>query len=560
MISDDSQKQERRQKILENRMRRQGLTALAQNQLTGSSGMYDDRCESPDGIDPRLGYVTRHTVDEVVMVPAMVQNSAGMGMAGLPMPGSHGAPHGSHASSITPPTLHTPPLQTTPPLPWVAPPPLQHLPSGDKKIYSDAKSYPQVSDTKIYSQGGEPKSYSDTKMYPQGLYPATYPSVASQRLSEHEKSPPAQSYTKSPPTQSCGIASSSPSSLSPEASSHGTPVVSPTDSGVFLQESSATSSSEPLVAPVDTKLYMKPHLPKPHPTTESKKIGLETSKPTKNKEVEGRTSMEHTPTESSAAESLPPSPKPVSHSLSHVNMDDLVDKMEVEKLVLFLEIKKGFSMTFDLPVDDPIDPAPSYTDFFNLAELPIKRLVKLAKSLSPFHKLTQDDQIALLKGSVVAVVTIRSAKLFDASKMGWNVTRGGKAMDLSSMSLLTSNPDGAKFFQYYVTFVKNLVSVSKSDDGIMMMLIVLSVFDPNLDNITSKQEVLAIRKQYTEVLQQYIEIKYPNEEGMFDSVIGQLDRITEVRIMHSSALQKTPPNKLEPLIVEIFDVSNYGKI
>lgn len=125
-------------------MRRQGLTALAQNQLTGSSGMYDDRCESPDGIDPRLGYVTRHTVDEVVMMPALVQTSAGMGMAGLSMPDAHGAPLGSQSSSITPP------LQTTPPLPWVAPPPpLQHLPSGDKKVYSDANSYPQGSGTNI---------------------------------------------------------------------------------------------------------------------------------------------------------------------------------------------------------------------------------------------------------------------------------------------------------------------------------------------------------------------------------------------------------------------------
>ena len=239
-------------------------------------------------------------------------------------------------------------------------------------------------------------------------------------------------------------------------------------------------------------------------------------------------------------------------------VDDLMGHLEADLLQLFLEMKHGFSISFDQPVGDPIDAAPSFADFFNLAELPIKRLVKMAKFLSPFMTLTQDDQIALLKGSVVATVTIRSAKLFNPSTSTWNVVRAGKEVNVNSMSLQMTNMAGMKLFSQYKELAESLVTVSHGDDGIMMLLIVLAVFDPDLDQVEQKDKVRDIRKKYMVLLNKYISIKYQGEKDMYSNVLLQLDKVNEVRNSHSHALHRTTPDKLQPLIMEIFDMSKYS--
>ena len=90
VFSADHQKQERRQKIMENRLRRQGLslTGPPTNAFSSSS-----RSDSPDAIDPRVGYVTRHYVDGSMMSETETN-----------LPLEH--PHHGHYPSPQPTVLH----------------------------------------------------------------------------------------------------------------------------------------------------------------------------------------------------------------------------------------------------------------------------------------------------------------------------------------------------------------------------------------------------------------------------------------------------------------------
>ena len=61
-------------------------------------------------------------------------------------------------------------------------------------------------------------------------------------------------------------------------------------------------------------------------------------------------------------------------------------------------VMKAFRMSFDAPVNYDPKAQPSSTDFLNMADASVRRLVKMAKHLDTFQSLQQDDQITLLKG------------------------------------------------------------------------------------------------------------------------------------------------------------------
>ena len=64
-------------------------------------------------------------------------------------------------------------------------------------------------------------------------------------------------------------------------------------------------------------------------------------------------------------------------------------------------------MSFDEPIDKTVYDNPSESQFLDMADMSVRRLVKMAKTLKVFQRLAQDDQISLLKGSVLEVLILR---------------------------------------------------------------------------------------------------------------------------------------------------------
>ena len=64
-------------------------------------------------------------------------------------------------------------------------------------------------------------------------------------------------------------------------------------------------------------------------------------------------------------------------------------------------------MSFDAPIDKTVYDNPSGSQFLDMADMSVRRLVKMAKHLKVFQALDQEDQISLLKGSVLEVLILR---------------------------------------------------------------------------------------------------------------------------------------------------------
>ena len=58
----------------------------------------------------------------------------------------------------------------------------------------------------------------------------------------------------------------------------------------------------------------------------------------------------------------------------------------------------------------------------NLTDLAIKRIIRMAKKITPFTTMCQADQIALLKGGCTELMILRSVINYDPDKNSWRVS------------------------------------------------------------------------------------------------------------------------------------------
>ena len=220
------------------------------------------------------------------------------------------------------------------------------------------------------------------------------------------------------------------------------------------------------------------------------------------------------------------------------------------------EVMKAFQMSFDGPMERQPMPSPTGIDFLNMADTSVRRLVKMAKHLSVFREFDQEDQIALLKGAVVEVLILRSAKMFDSSTMAWSVNKAGSQHHVTAMSFQSGNEESVSFFNQYRRFACSLIQATQKDNIILMLMIVLTVLSPDRINSKNVDKVSKTQEVYADILKEYIRVRYPGDEPMFARILQKLADIRDLNETHTRMLMHMKVEELEPLIVEIFDMSS----
>ena len=72
----------------------------------------------------------------------------------------------------------------------------------------------------------------------------------------------------------------------------------------------------------------------------------------------------------------------------------------------------------------------------NLTDVGIKRIIRMAKKITPFINMCQEDQIALLKGGCTELMILRSVINYDPDKNSWRVIFKILSLKLSKNSYL----------------------------------------------------------------------------------------------------------------------------
>jgi len=74
------------------------------------------------------------------------------------------------------------------------------------------------------------------------------------------------------------------------------------------------------------------------------------------------------------------------------------------------------------PQPDDTRHNPKLLQLINLTAVAIKRLIKMAKKITAFRDMCQEDQVALLKGGCTEMMIMRSVMIYDDDRDSWKVT------------------------------------------------------------------------------------------------------------------------------------------
>ncbi|KAK3581053.1 hypothetical protein CHS0354_013961 [Potamilus streckersoni] len=123
--------------------------------------------------------------------------------------------------------------------------------------------------------------------------------------------------------------------------------------------------------------------------------------------------------------------------------DHVIACMDLEDQQVVIELRKAHEQSSFLAststqlMNVPQNP----TEFFNIAEGFVRRIIKLAKYIESFRHMDKDDQISLLKGSVVEIMMLRSSVNYDPVTESWNLSTR-KCLNVGSLlSTSTSKSD-----------------------------------------------------------------------------------------------------------------------
>ena len=126
---------------------------------------------------------------------------------------------------------------------------------------------------------------------------------------------------------------------------------------------------------------------------------------------------------------------------------------------------------------------------------------------------------------------------------------------MSAVSLNLGSPDSRRFIEQYQLFVTSLLRSTRCDNVLLMLLIVMTTFSPDRVRTSAIPMVARIQEEYAGVMREYVAVRYPSEPLMLPRVMQRLCDLRDLNEKHTMMLLNMNLDELEPLIIEIFDLS-----
>lgn len=198
-----------------------------------------------------------------------------------------------------------------------------------------------------------------------------------------------------------------------------------------------------------------------------------------------------------------------------------------------------------------------FSDLVNIAELSVRRVIAMAKQVPAFRSLSQVEQIHLLKGGSIELLILRSVITFDKEKQHFLDPVDQEETKAMKLEQLEQAENGTGLFEDHMKFVRKLAFDLQADDTMLILLLVISLFSPDRDNIENKELVACEQEKYSLLLKNYLESIYPPPlaRTMFPRLLMALTDIRNLNEEHSQVLLKVNPESIQPLMKEVLDLS-----
>ncbi|XP_073940310.1 bile acid receptor isoform X4 [Castor canadensis] len=177
----------------------------------------------------------------------------------------------------------------------------------------------------------------------------------------------------------------------------------------------------------------------------------------------------------------------------------------------------------------------------------VQILVEFTKKLPGFQTLDHEDQIALLKGSAVEAMFLRSAEIFN------------KKLPMGHVDLLEERVRKSGISDEYITpmfsFYKSVgeLKMTQEEYALLTAIVILS---PDRQYIKDREAVEKLQEPLLDVLQKLCKIHQPENPQHFACLLGRLTELRTFNHHHAEMLMSWRVNdhKFTPLLCEIWDV------
>ncbi|KHN81511.1 Nuclear hormone receptor HR96 [Toxocara canis] len=198
-------------------------------------------------------------------------------------------------------------------------------------------------------------------------------------------------------------------------------------------------------------------------------------------------------------------------------------------------------------------------DVVRMTDLALRRIISMAKEISSFRELSQDDQIALLKGSCSELLILRGVMVFDPTKDVWNhhVIQGSSGVEIKLDVL-----KGSKESQHYEEHKRFLTTFSEKwrrNENVMLLLNAITLFCPERCNLKSPENIRAKQLEYYQLLKTYLNLLCSPAEAQqtYDMLLRKLVDLHQLnqgllRIYYGLNIKE-----VDPLLLELFDLAQH---
>jgi len=200
---------------------------------------------------------------------------------------------------------------------------------------------------------------------------------------------------------------------------------------------------------------------------------------------------------------------------------------------------------------------PSLISVINLTDLAIKRIIKMAKQISAFSRVCQEDQVCLLKGGCTELMILRSVVNFDSEQNAWQIPGSSDKRVLSMDVLKEASRLGVNLYEEHKRFVSSFHHVWRQDENIMLLLSAIALFTPDRANVIHVSGIKAEQDGYFYLLRRYLETLYPGCQAteIYLQLIRKLLDLRRLNESHVKLFMEVNPGQIEPLLREMFDLS-----
>ncbi|XP_068047721.1 bile acid receptor isoform X1 [Anomalospiza imberbis] len=177
----------------------------------------------------------------------------------------------------------------------------------------------------------------------------------------------------------------------------------------------------------------------------------------------------------------------------------------------------------------------------------VQVLVEFTKKLPGFQTLDHEDQIALLKGSAVEAMFLRSAEIFSRKLPTGHTVLLEERIRNSGISDEFITP----MFNFYKSIGE--LKMTQEEYALLTAIVILS---PDRQYIKGRESVERLQEPLLDILQKVCKLHHPDNPQHFACLLGRLTELRTFNHHHAEMLMSWRVNdhKFTPLLCEIWDV------